>query len=109
MTIFVGALIRKRPWLAVGWFWFLGTLVPVIGLVQVGDQSMADRYTYVPLIGVFIMIAWSLPAVDFAGIHRGRAAATAAVVALVLAGLTAVTFGQIQVWRNTTTLFWIMR
>jgi hypothetical protein len=54
ITIGVGVLIRKRPWLAVGWLWFLGTLVPVIGLVQVGAQSMADRYTYVPLIGVFI-------------------------------------------------------
>ena len=47
----------------VGWFWFVGTLVPVIGLVQVGIQSMADRYTYVPLIGVFIILAWGLGAV----------------------------------------------
>ncbi|HZQ47531.1 MAG TPA: hypothetical protein VFC07_10995, partial [Verrucomicrobiae bacterium] len=53
--------IRAQPYLAVGWFWFLGTLVPVIGLVQVGIQSMADRYTYVPLIGIFIMLAWSIP------------------------------------------------
>ncbi len=50
--------VRRRPYLAVGWFWYLGTLIPVIGLVQVGVQAMADRYTYIPLIGVFIMIAW---------------------------------------------------
>ncbi len=49
---------RRRPWFAVGWFWFLGTLVPVIGIVQVGMQAMADRYTYVPLVGIFIAVAW---------------------------------------------------
>jgi hypothetical protein len=52
------AAVRKAPYLAFGWFWYLGTLVPVIGLVQVGDHAMADRYTYVPLIGLFIMMAW---------------------------------------------------
>jgi len=52
---------RRYPYLAVGWLWFLGTLVPVIGLVQVGDQAMADRYTYIPLIGLFIMIVWGVP------------------------------------------------
>ena len=53
-------LARRRPYLAVGWLWFCGTLVPVIGLVQVGIQSMADRYTYVPLIGLFIMLVWGI-------------------------------------------------
>ncbi len=52
---------RKRPVLLVGWLWYLGTLVPVIGLVQVGIQSMADRYTYIPLIGIFMALAWSVP------------------------------------------------
>ncbi len=52
---------RRRPWLAVGWFWFVGMLVPVIGLVQIGHQSMADRYTYLPVVGLFIMVVWSLP------------------------------------------------
>jgi len=103
ITIGVGVLSRKRLWLAMGWLWFLGTLVPVIGLVQVGDQSMADRYCYVPLIGVFIMIAWSLPAAAFAATNRARVAA-AAVVALILTALAAVTFTQIQVWKNTITL-----
>jgi hypothetical protein len=51
---------RRKGYLPVGWFWFLGTLVPVIGLVQVGEYAMADRYAYVPLIGIFVMIAWSL-------------------------------------------------
>ena len=50
--------LKRRPWFAVGWFWFLGTLVPVIGIVQVGGQAMADRYTYIPLIGVFVCVAW---------------------------------------------------
>src|SRR5207302_34519 len=51
---------RRRPYLAVGWLWYLGTLVPVIGLVQVGQQALADRYTYVPLVGPFIMVVWGL-------------------------------------------------
>ena len=50
--------LRRRPYLAVGWFWYLGALVPVIGLVQVGTQSRADRYTYLPMIGVSIMLVW---------------------------------------------------
>jgi tetratricopeptide (TPR) repeat protein len=52
--------LKREPWFAVGWFWYLGTLVPVIGVVQVGGQAMADRYTYIPLIGIFIVVAWSL-------------------------------------------------
>ena len=57
-SVVVIRLARRRPYLAVGWFWYLGTLVPVIGLVQVGMQTMADRYTYIPLIGIFIALAW---------------------------------------------------
>ena len=52
-------MVRPAPYLLMGWLWYLGTLVPVIGLVQVGDQSMADRYTYIPLIGIFIAVCWS--------------------------------------------------
>lgn len=51
---------RRSPFLTVGWLWYLGTLVPVIGIVQVGAQSMADRYTYIPLIGLFVMISWGI-------------------------------------------------
>ena len=64
---------RRRPYLAVGWFWYLGMLVPVIGLVQVGGQAMADRYTYLPLVGIFVMLAWSLS--ELAGRWRGRESA----------------------------------
>lgn len=53
-------LLRRAPWFAVGWFWYFGTLAPVIGLIQVGDQSMADRYTYVPLVGLFVVVVWGL-------------------------------------------------
>ena len=52
---------RRRPFLAVGWLWFLGTLVPVSGIVQVGTQAMADRYTYIPLVGIYLMVSWALP------------------------------------------------
>ena len=61
VTVLLLRMARRRPYLAVGWLWYLITLIPVIGLVQVGEQTMADRYTYIPLIGVFIMIAWGIP------------------------------------------------
>jgi tetratricopeptide (TPR) repeat protein len=61
---------KRRPYLLVGWFWYLGTLVPVIGLVQVGNQTMADRYTYLPTIGVFLMVAWS--SAELAGKWKSR-------------------------------------
>ena len=54
-------LARRYPYLLVGWFWYVGTLVPVIGLIQVGRQALADRYTYVPFIGLFIIVAWGVP------------------------------------------------
>jgi Flp pilus assembly protein TadD len=60
VTVLALVLARSRPYLLVGWLWFLGTLVPVIGLVQVGEQALADRYTYVPLIGLFLAFAWGL-------------------------------------------------
>jgi len=68
-TALVVWLGRRRRYLPVGWFWYLGTLVPVIGLVTVGAQSMADRYTYVPIIGIFMIVAWG--ALDLAGLGRG--------------------------------------
>jgi protein O-mannosyl-transferase len=84
---------RSAPYLAVGWFWFLGTLVPMIGLVQVGGQSLADRYSYLPSIGLWIMVAWGLH--DLASRHPFlRAAMTMA------AGLAAVLFALLA-WRQT--------
>jgi tetratricopeptide (TPR) repeat protein len=62
------ALVRRQPWLAVGWFWYLGTLVPVIGLLQVGHQAIADRYTYLPLVGIFMAVVWA--AAEWGGSSR---------------------------------------
>jgi tetratricopeptide (TPR) repeat protein len=92
---------RRRPYLPAGWLWYLGTLVPVIGLVQVGGQARADRYTYLPLIGVFLMLAWWLPATRVLRDPRARAGAAAAVV-LLLSGLSVV---QVSFWRDSETLF----
>ena len=94
---------RKLPFFITGWFWFLGTLVPVIGLVQVGIQSMADRYTYVPLTGLFIIVVWAAGA----GVARWRAPkiATRAAGVLVLGVCAMQTRGQLQYWRNSETLF----
>ncbi len=61
VTFMVIWAAKRFPYLAVGWLWYVGTLVPVIGIVQVGSQARADRYTYIPLIGLFIMAAWGIP------------------------------------------------
>jgi tetratricopeptide (TPR) repeat protein len=90
---------RRRPWLAVGWLWFLGTLVPVIGLVQVGQQAMADRYTYVPMIGLAIAVAFSV---------RGRSVG-AVLFALAAASWTAATWRQVEFWRDDAALLPIAR
>ncbi len=102
-SILVLALRRQRPWLPVGWFWYLGTLVPVIGLVQVGDQSMADRYTYIPMIGVLMMLAWSLP--DLSGKGRVERLAVPMLPALLAIVCIALTWHQAGYWQNTGTLF----
>ena len=94
---------RTAPWLLVGWLWFLGTLVPVIGLVQVGRQAMADRYAYLPSIGLFLAVCWGLPELVGSDARR-RALLAAASVAAVLA-LAAVTRAQLRHWSNSVTLF----
>jgi tetratricopeptide (TPR) repeat protein len=101
-----GAVIlvaRKRPYLAVGWLWFCGTLVPVIGLVQVGIQSMADRYTYVPLIGLFIMLVWGIG--ELIPVRPWRGSALAIGAALLLAACAFLTARQIRFWRDSEALF----
>jgi tetratricopeptide (TPR) repeat protein len=103
LTATVVLLARERRWLAVGWFWFLGTLVPVIGLVAVGLQSHADRYTYIPLIGIFIMLAWSIPAARAKWPRPGLV--FGAIVAALLMCLVTATAMQMQYWRNSVTLF----
>ncbi len=103
ITVLAVRLLRTRPWLAVGWFWFLGTLVPVIGLVQVGSQGMADRYAYVPHLGLFICLAWG--AADLAG-WFGVGKRAAWVLSCALVGvLWVLTFRQGALWKDTKTLF----
>ena len=101
---YVAVRVMKRfPYIIVGWFWYLGTLVPVIGLVQVGSQSMADRYTYVPLIGIFIIIAWG--ASDILTRWQYRRAFLAISAGCILSVLTIVTWMQLQYWQNSISLF----
>jgi tetratricopeptide (TPR) repeat protein len=94
---------RRRRYLAVGWLWYLGTLVPVIGLVQVGGQAMADRYSYIPLVGIFVAGVWGTA--DLLGrVPRGKwiGVGLSAILALSLGVLS---FRQIGFWRDDTTLF----
>jgi len=94
--------LREHRYLLVGWLWFLGTLVPVIGLVQVGDAAVADRYAYIPLIGVFVMIGFG--AADFAATRKlGILSVIAAVVALV--ALSSITHRQIGYWQTNVALW----
>jgi tetratricopeptide (TPR) repeat protein len=94
---------RKTRSLLVGWFWYLGTLVPVIGLVQVGVQAFADRYTYLPSIGLFILLTWLVA--DLSDRLPYRVAVLTAGALLILAGLSAATVSQARYWVNSETLF----
>jgi Tfp pilus assembly protein PilF len=93
----------RYPIIAFGWIWYLVTLVPVIGLVQIGSHAMADRFTYIPLIGIFIMIAWGVP--EIVVNWRYRQVALAAAGAVVIVSLMVATWFQVQSWQNSTTLF----
>ena len=95
--------IRKRPYLFVGWFWFVGTLVPVIGIVQIGRQGLADRYTYVPFIGLSIAVIWLLA--ELADRVRVPARVVQAAAVIVLAALAIVAFLQASYWKNSETLY----
>jgi tetratricopeptide (TPR) repeat protein len=105
LAIFAAVLLlaRRRPYLAVGWLWFCGMLMPTIGLVQVGIQSMADRYTYLPLIGLLIMLAWGANELLPQRPWRGQARALGG--ALVLAASALLTERQVQFWRDSEALF----
>ncbi|MHC4738210.1 MAG: tetratricopeptide repeat protein [Planctomycetota bacterium] len=96
-------LARTRKYLLVGWLWYVGILVPVIGLVQVGDQAMADRYTYVSLIGLFIIITWGLN--DLLGKSRYHKIVLAASAVPVIVALSICSYFQQQHWRNSGTIF----
>ncbi|MEJ2429930.1 MAG: tetratricopeptide repeat protein [Deltaproteobacteria bacterium] len=103
ISIAVIRLGRRYPYLPVGWLWYVGTLVPVIGLVQVGAQAMADRYTYVPLIGLFFMIAWGVT--DLLGSWRYGKPALAVAATILLSALMVCTTVQVSYWKNSLTLF----
>jgi protein O-mannosyl-transferase len=96
-------VFHRQRYLLVGWFWFLGTLVPVVGLVQVGEQAMADRYAYIPLIGIFIMIAWSFD--DWAEARRLRAPWRVIPASCGLILLASVTLRQMSYWESEYTLW----
>jgi tetratricopeptide (TPR) repeat protein len=105
LTAVTGAVLwagRARRYLVVGWLWYLGTLVPVIGLVQVGLQGMADRYLYVPSIGLFLMAAWGMADLRPRGSPR---AAAAALTVAALAACLVLTWRQVGYWRDSETLW----
>ena len=94
---------KRFPYLATGWLWFIGTLLPVIGIVQVGNQALADRYTYIPLIGLFILTAWGIP--ELLEKWRYRKEALVVSSALALSALFAVTWVQAGYWKNSFALY----
>ncbi|NTW16970.1 MAG: tetratricopeptide repeat protein, partial [Syntrophaceae bacterium] len=102
-TFLILRVSRRVPYLTVGWLWYLGTLVPVIGIVQVGLQGMADRYTYVPLIGLFIMSVWGVP--DLLKKWRYKKVTLAVLSLLILAVLAIGTWRQVRYWQSSFTLF----
>ena len=95
--------VSRSPFLFVGWFWFLGMLVPVLGLVQVGGQQRADRYTYLPIVGLFVIVAWFAPRLFPQTPWRNRLLSGVAATVVVLLAFTA--RAQTATWRNTETLF----
>jgi len=94
---------RRHPYLLVGWLWYLGMLVPVIGLVQAGDQARADRYTYLPQIGLYILVAWG--AMDLCGTRRQGRAMLGFAATAILAALLAVAHVQTGYWKDSISLW----
>ena len=103
ITALIVRAARTRPYALVGWFWYLGTLVPVIGLVQVGSQPMADRYTYVPLIGLFIILSWGAHEILSTRNFSRAVAPIAASVLIIVCALLA--RAQVAYWRDDLTLW----
>ena len=94
---------KKRPYAAVGWLWYVGTLVPVIGVVQVGGQALADRFTYIPLVGLFIIVAWAVPELLKKWPYRKEALIASSALCLVC--LFLVTWRQVGYWQNGIALY----
>lgn len=106
ITAAVVRLARHRPYMAAGWAWYLVTLVPVIGFARIGQQQVADRYTYVPLVGVFVVLAWrASEIVAFARRSRIAAQALLAAGALLAVGLAMATRRQVETWSDGVTLW----
>jgi tetratricopeptide (TPR) repeat protein len=103
VTILVIRFAKNHRYLVTGWFWYLGTLIPVIGIVQVGLQAYADRYTYIPYIGLFIMLAWGLPQLLSKLIYRKIALGLSMAIVLTTFGICA--HRQVSFWNNSITLF----
>jgi len=95
--------IKRRPWFIVGWLWYIGTLIPVIGIVQVGLQAMADRYTYIPLIGLFIIIAWGVP--ELAIRWRLKKPISVAITTAILLAFMVISWLQVRYWADNISLY----
>ena len=103
ITWFALRSARRYPFFIVGWLWYLGTLVPVIGLVKIGAFAMADRYSYVPLIGIYVLAAWGVPQLIARLPHRRALMNSLAALALIICMVT--TWHQVRFWQNKFTLF----
>ena len=103
ITLVVIWRVKRSPYLTTGWLWYIGSLVPVIGIVQAGGQAMADRYTYIPLIGLFIMVAWGVPDLLKKWNYRKELLLTASVLSILC--LSVVTWTQVGYWQNNFTLY----
>jgi len=103
LTALAVAVRRKQPWAPVGWFWYLVSLVPVSGVVQVGEQAMADRYMYIPSIGLFLAVVWGIP--ESLPRWKSRPAVLGIAAGCALAALAALSWQQAGYWRDSGTLF----
>jgi protein O-mannosyl-transferase len=105
ISLLVIYLRGTKPYLVTGWFWYLGMLVPVIGLVQVGEQAHADRYTYLPQIGLYIMIAWTVGHLLLESTARTRRAVAGVAAATAIVSLSVLALVQTSYWKNSETLW----
>ena len=105
VSLLVIRLRQSKPYLVTGWFWYLGMLVPVIGLIQVGEQAHADRYTYLPQIGLYIVIVWSIGDLLLESTSRVRRAIVGVAAAIIIVSLSARAFSQTSYWKNSETLW----
>jgi protein O-mannosyl-transferase len=103
ITVVVIWRAKRSPYLATGWLWYTGTLVPVIGIVYAGGQAMADRYTYIPLIGLFIMVAWGVPELLKKWNYRKKILLTLSAMSILC--LSIITWTQVGFWQNNITLY----